>query len=135
MLALYVPCTNKFQPFSKQPKPVSQEGQCSLSPFLMETLRKSGTCPDENGRVLTNSIALCYNSIMPKRVSLTISDEAATILADRSRIPFLDQGKWVSEAIVMRASQDEADRQDTLRAKVRELEAELMQLKAEIEKR
>ena len=81
---------------------------------------------------MINSIALCYNQRMPKRVSLTLSDEAASILADRKQIPFLEQGAWVSEAIVMRATQEETDRQDSVLVRIRQLEEQLAQLKAEV---
>lgn len=65
---------------------------------------------------------------MPKRVSLTLSDSAAAILADRSRIPYLDQGKWVSQAIELAAAQSEATRQDPVRSEISRIEQELSRL-------
>jgi len=61
---------------------------------------------------------------MVKRIFLTLSDEAAAILADRQRIPFRAQGRWVSRAIIERAAREDADRE-------RQLEAELARLRAQ----
>jgi hypothetical protein len=69
---------------------------------------------------------------MPKRKTLTLSDEATAILEDTSHIPFLEQGAWVSRAIIRAATQEEAERQ-TLRARLAALEQELARLKHEIE--
>ena len=78
-------------------------------------------------------ISLCYNGPMPKRVTLTLDDDAVAILSDRNRVPFLEQGAWVSRAIVRAAGQDDAERR-TLRARMAALEEELARLKAEVEK-
>jgi bacterioferritin (cytochrome b1) len=61
---------------------------------------------------------------MGKRVTLSLSDEAAAILSDRKRIPFLEQGVWVSRAIVQAAKQEDANH-------IAALEQELARLKSE----
>ncbi len=70
---------------------------------------------------------------MPKRVSIILDDEAATILADRARIPYMKQSSWVSEAIKHAARQEDTER-TSLRAKIADLEQQLEALKAEVEK-
>lgn len=69
---------------------------------------------------------------MPKRKTLTLTDEAVAILEDSARVPFLEQGAWASRAIVRAAVQEEAERR-TLRAQIATLEHELARLKREIE--
>jgi hypothetical protein len=60
---------------------------------------------------------------MPKRVTLQLSDAALAVLADRTRVGYLQQGAWVSRAIV-----EAAQRQD--QARIAALEAELARLRS-----
>jgi hypothetical protein len=70
---------------------------------------------------------------MPTRKTLTLTDDAVAVLEDPARVPFLEQGAWVSRAIMRVALQEEAERR-TLRARIAELERELAKLKIEVEK-